>query len=656
MASGARAGGRKVRAILALGALSGALLAFGGNAAQAQNEFPGPAVFSGYSNGSNVHVDAINAGATGPRVADVETTFSGSAANSAGLKEVPNEMGVDLVPAPGTKSPSVDPAGKQAYGKGSAVEVGLGNNIPISDTNQIPLPTPAEAAASPAARSDGKPVTNSSVTGLITNPLVAVPGDPVVYAEAAQTQAAAVYNPKTCPIGQPLSYGRSHTAKAQVVDAGKANADGSMGSPLVAAQTSAFGDDRNENDARSFTYLVSNGDGTYGVASETHQTFAPISLLNTDPKAPPVGVIEVLGEWVFRAVATGKPGGASISYSVIGPSADADPVVIRIWLGAATFTDKPSLEIKRSQLFTDTGINVPAAPLLDLTIGEKERALQPNVFAPKLAAAAPALKAADGTKAAGAADVIRLAALDGGGGVSLAGLRVGHSEASVTVPAGGIKCQFPVSKVSDKDPVNAGDAFTWTISIPSDSHALDGLACDIVSMSAVDKTSLVTGHPSFTLTGADNGGVITGSAPNYTITFPALGTYKNGDPPKVVHINGKIANTTAAGQILDKVDVTANLGNCNGGGVLTGDALATFLGSAKLVGTGSSVNGSNVASILGTGTLSGPTVNAGSVQALKLPATGGPTTELGIFALVAMMLGYGAYRLNRKAAPIKSEE
>ena len=29
---------------------------------------------------------------------------------------------------------------------------------------------------------------------------------------------------------------------------------------------------------------------------------------------------------------------------------------------------------------------------------------------------------------------------------------------------------------------------------------------------------------------------------------------------------------------------------------------------------------------------------------------------LGIFALVAMMLGYGAYRLNRKAAPIKPEK
>jgi hypothetical protein len=654
MASGAKAGGRKVRAVLALGALSGALFAFGGTAARAQNEFPGPAVFSGYSNGSNVHVDALNAGATGPRVADVETTFSGSAANSAGLKEVPNEMGVDVVPAPGTKSPSVDPAGKQAYGKGSAVEVGLGNNIPISDTNQIPLPTPAEAAAAPAARSDGKPVTNSSVTGLIDNPLVTVPGDPVAYVKAASTQAAAAYNPRTCPIGQPLSYGRSHTATAQVLDAGKANADGSMGGPVVSAQASAFGDNRSENDARSFTYLVSNGDGTYGVASETHQTFAPIALLGTDPTAPPPVVIEVLGEWVFRAVATGKPGGAKVTYAVIGPSADPDPVVIRIWLGATKFTDLPALEIKRSQLFTPTGINVPAAPLLDLTIGEMQRALQPGVTIPKQAAAAPALQAADGTKAAGAADVVRLTALDAGGGVTLAGLRVGHSEASVSVPAGGIKCTFPVTKTPDKDPVGAGDNFTWTISIPSDAHALDGLACDIVSMSAVDKTSLVTGNPSFTLTGASDGGVITGTAPNYTITFPNLGAYKNGDPPKLVTITGKIANSTAAGQIKDAVDVTANLGNCTGGGVLTGDALASFLGSAKLVGTGGSVQGSNVASILGTGTLSGPTVNGG-VLGLKLPATGGPTTELGIFALIAMTLGYAAYRITRKATPVKTK-
>jgi hypothetical protein len=639
--------------VLALGALSGALFAFGGTAARAQNEFPGPAVFSGYSHGANVHADAVDTAAKGPRVADVEATFSGSAVNSANLTEVTNEMGVDIVPKPGTKAPSVDPAGEQSYGKGSAVEVGLGVDIPVSDTNQIPLPAPAEAAANPAKRSDGKPVTNSSVTGMIDNPLVEVPGDPVVYAKAAATHAAAVYNPLTCPIGQPLSYGRAHTARAQVLDAGKVNADKSMGVPVVDAGASAFGDNRAEADSRSFSYLVSNGDGTYGLATETHMTFAPISLLQSDPAAPPPVVIEVLGEWVMRAVATGKPGGAKVTYSVIGPSTDPDTPVIRVWLGATKFTDVPAVEIKRKDLFGAAGVDIPGSPVIHVTLGEKERALQPNLNDPKLAAAAPALQAADGTKAAAAADVIRILGLDGGGGVHVAGLRVGHVEATATVPAGGIKCTFPVSKVADKDPVNAGEPFTWTISIPSNSHALDGLGCEIVSMSAIDKTSVISGNPSFTLTGADNGGVISGTSPNYTITFPALGAYKNGDPPKVVHINGKIANTTAAGKIQDKVDVTATLGNCTGGGILTGTALADFLGSAKLVGTGSTVQGGGVATVLGTGLLSGPTVNGGSVAAIKLPATGGPTTALGGFAMAAMVLGYAAHRLRRKAAPIK---
>ena len=231
MASRARPGGRRVRAVLALGALSGALFAFGGTAARAQNEFPGPAVFSGYSHGANVHADAVDTGATGPRVADVETTFSGSAVNSASLKETPNEMGVDLVPAPGAKAPSVDPTNEQSYGKGSAVEVGLGNNIPISDTNQIPLPTPAEAAANPAKRSDGKPVTNSSVTGLIDNPLVTVPGDPVVYVKAAATQAAAVYNPMTCPIGPAPELWAGPRGQGAGARRATAQADGSAARP-----------------------------------------------------------------------------------------------------------------------------------------------------------------------------------------------------------------------------------------------------------------------------------------------------------------------------------------------------------------------------------------------------------------------------------------
>ena len=50
-------------------------------------------------------------------------------------------------------------------------------------------------------------------------------------------------------------------------------------------------------DTRSFTYLVNNGDGTFGVASETRMTFAPVTLLQTDANAPAPIVVEVLGEW-----------------------------------------------------------------------------------------------------------------------------------------------------------------------------------------------------------------------------------------------------------------------------------------------------------------------------------------------------------------------
>jgi hypothetical protein len=650
MASGAKAGGHRVRAMLALGSLMGALVAFGGGSATAQNEFPGAAQFSGYSHGSNVQAHVLDAAAAGPRVADVETTFSGSAVNSQGVKEIPNEMGVDVVPKAGVASPSLDPAGKQAYGKGSAVEVGLGNTLPISDTNQIGLPGPTEAASTPAARNDGKPVLNSSESGLADKNVLTVPGDPLVYAQAADDQAAAVYNNKTCPVGQPLSYGRAHAAKAQVVDAGAALPDGSFGAPIVSAAASAFGDTRNEADSRSFTYLSSNGDGTYGLVTETHMTFAPISLLQTSPNAPPPIVIEILGEWVFRATATGKPGGSSISYSVIGPSNDPDTPIIRVWLGATKFTDLPALEVKRKDLFGTAGIDIPGQPLVHLTLGESPRAIQDGVD-PKLTAAAPAVTAPDGTHAAAAADVVRLTALDAGGGTTVAGLRVGHVEASATVPANGIKCTFPVTKTSDKDPVNAGDTFTWSITIPSDAHALDGLACDITAMSATDNTSVVNGSPSFKLISADHGGVISGSAPNYTINWPALGGYKNGSPPTVVHITGQIANTTTQGQIKDTVNVVANLGNCTGGGTLTGDALASFLGTAKLVGTGGTLNGSNVATVLGTGLLAGPTVNGGSVLPLKLPATGGRTTELAGFSAVAMLLGLALYRITRKATP-----
>ena len=56
------------------------------------------------------------------------------------------------------------------------------------------------------------------------------------------------------------------------------------------------------SESRTVTYFVPNGDGTWGVVSETRQIIAPVSLLGT-------GItVDVLGPLVMKATATGKPG------------------------------------------------------------------------------------------------------------------------------------------------------------------------------------------------------------------------------------------------------------------------------------------------------------------------------------------------------------
>src|SRR2546428_934937 len=57
--------------------------------------------FSGYATGTFLHADALQAGITGPRVADVEEGFSGTAVSSSGLAgpAILNEMDQAVKPA-----------------------------------------------------------------------------------------------------------------------------------------------------------------------------------------------------------------------------------------------------------------------------------------------------------------------------------------------------------------------------------------------------------------------------------------------------------------------------------------------------------------------------------------------------------------------------
>lgn len=415
--------------------------------------FPG-AQFNGFSTGTNVHADVLRTSAIGPVLADVEVAFSGAAVDSVGFPAggVQNEENIAVVPAPGSPDAGVDSAGKESFGKGTGLEVGLATGLPNNDLNQIVLGGRAEGGAQPAQRSDGAPPLNVNDTGDVDTSLATITeADPLLYLRALFGQARARWNESFCITDGDLSRGRGQVAQAQLVDTSSDAATPDLDAPLVDVHADFFGDDRGVADTRSRTYLVPNPDGSFGLAAETRMTFAPIGLLQTSPAAPPPVFVEILGEWIFRAVATGKPGGAAVTYEVAGLSADPDPTVIRIYLGAADANALPTIEIKRSELFSPTGLVVDIPPglggpkLLSLTVGEDIRAISaPNVLPDP---ASQPTEAANGTSASGAADVIRISALNANSldpnGPQVAGVRVGHLEAKVEVPADGISCPTP---------------------------------------------------------------------------------------------------------------------------------------------------------------------------------------------------------------------
>jgi hypothetical protein len=620
-----------------VGALTGTLLTFGANSpvqAQSVPDFPGGASFSAYGSGSAVHADVIDADVPGPRVVDANVAHSGAAFNTGGLDAgIVSEVNTPIVPKAGASDAPVDSAGKESYGKGSGVEVGLGQDLPnLDDADQIKL-VQTGAASEPPVRSDGEAAPDSASTGLVESEILAVPAAPLLYADAGQARSGAVWSNKTCIVGQPLAFGEGTVADAQVLAIGADNAEtGNIEGALITTD-SEDGDD--VIDSQSFTYLIANKnadgtpDGTYGVVSETRMILAPVTLAEDATTGQGALQINVAGEWFFRVTATGK-GPATVQYGLVDPPEDPDTPIIQVLTdgvlqGGLNFQD----------LFGETGLVIPGLPLAQVSIGEDPRAIAAPGATPD-PESQPTLTTTEGSAAVDVASIILLK--PGDVGTHLADIRIGHMEASVKVPAGGFRCRFPVSKTGPST-VNTGQEFEWTIKIPSDPHALDGVSCDIVGIAAIDHLETVSGNPRPRLTSASNGGVI--SSDGQRATWANLGSYKNGDPPITVTVKGTAAG---AGTFQNVVDVTATLGNCNGGGLLTGEALASFLQGANLVGEGAVSGG---AQISGTGATGG--INA-EVLGQALPATGGGANTLYVgLAMAALLSAAGVYRLTRKA-------
>jgi hypothetical protein len=567
-----------MRRILFVVALLAALAPTAGQPALAQ--IAPVSQFSGYSTGTAVHAGALQSGTT--RLLDSEIAFSGANVNSGGL-------GPALVNEMTQAYQAAAKAGDKSAARGSGLEIGLTTEqANVTGANQINPGSTVQAFA---------PVSTALLTKEFQNLNVA----PLAAATLLRGQAQAIYSDSVCVLGQPISSGLGYAANAEVLPATNATA--------LATST---GNDA-VNISKSFTYLTPNGDGTYGLVTETHQTLAPVVLLNG--VTGPLVSLTFGGEWILRSTATGKAGGSKVEYAPGGSPTSTTPVLTLAIAGV------PTLSLTTQEILTQKGFVLPLPGIGEIVIGEDPRGIGGN------ADSAPEL-AANGTVAGAAVDVVRITA--SAANLALADVRVGHMESKVTVPAGGIQCGIPVKKVGTPTSVVAGQdqTVTYTITIPADVEAFKAIACDVTNIKVVDVTTAEPGVL-FNIVSASRDGKIEGN----TVTWENLGTYKPGDAPIVLTVGLKVPAGSAAGKISDTATATAVLGNCKGNASANADSLTGLasVNSAALSGSGSAFSGTAT-------TVAGP--------ATVSPATGG--TPVG-----GVQTGFGGMsHSNNRMGPI----
>jgi LPXTG-motif cell wall-anchored protein len=460
------------------------------------------AAFSASGTGTLLHADLLQL--LNLRVLDAEVGFSGATVNSKGIGDQQvNEMQEVFQPPQG---------GKNSYSRGSGLELGVLTSLPTTD-NTLILSGKAESAAPPSA--------NEPVTKQIGPINVA----PVLSLGLLKGQAQSRWDPNTCLLGEDISRGLGNVADLRLLG-GPADILQGLLQALVA--TSASSPERGVGQSLSRTRLVPqvNQAGqqlgpNVGIMSETRQTVAPITLFKGIPGAELT--IELLGEWVLRAVASGVPGGAFVHY---GPgTTNLETPIVRIIRTpiappeGSGLTDTvnglplglgQTLNLTLQQLLGPQGLVLDnLLGLVDVAIGEDPRAIGGGP------STAPE-QAADGTKASGAVDVVRVRLLPQGNNIlsgllggllgntglnlnlQLADVRLGHMEVKAAAPSGGIVCPgVDVSKVSDKQEINVGDSFTYTV------NATNPYACELTGTRVADLIGFENGRVGYTVAATD---------------------------------------------------------------------------------------------------------------------------------------------------------
>jgi hypothetical protein len=567
MRLGSIRGARRFCAPLFAAAMAGALLLSWLPASQAATVSKYIDV-KGFAVGMDEHTTLLRSGGT--NVAETEIGYGGAVVDgtAAGLsKPLLNEYSGPISCPPLKNDPKAcapSLVSKHSFAHGSGLEVGLGTTVPTgADPNQIILAGKSSSSA-PVSSHDRKEI----------GP---VPADPVAYASVTRGDTTANWNssalvPGVCVLGDDISRGIGYVADAQLLDAGTANADGSMKSPVVSTDYTA-NDDVSQTTSREFLVPTPGVPNNFGLRSQVVQTIAPVSLLKTpDPKTGVSSLLTIkfLGQWVMDVTANGHSGGATVHY---GPGkASPESPILQVFNGGTL-----AGQLLFQDLFGKTGQQIAIPGVLTVTLGEAPRAIaaagKPPVYSSK-----PKI-AANGTSVSAAVDVARIEIL---GGIQGAGtLTVGHMEAAAQVPAGGISCPIPVTKEVNPDKIHIQATpdtarVTFQVFNPYD--------CDLTNVTLTDEIRQKVGDPDFKLVAsdpaADSPSMPTENLKTADVKW-SLGTVKKGEH-KVVTMDVKSA--VHGGVLRDIASATGKLANCKGAGV-AGLSIGTLaIGSLTLTG------------------------------------------------------------------------
>jgi hypothetical protein len=520
-------------------------------AAQAQTPVPSTLNVKGFAQGMDQHTTLLQSGGT--RLADTELGWAAAVVNATGgglSTPLLNEYNLNfscppLKDDPKTCGPSL--AAKHSYARGSGLEVGLGTSVPAgADPNQIIAANLAQAGA-PPRKTDREEI----------GP---VPADPVAYASVARGDAVANWNtsglvPGVCVLGDDISRGQGYVADAQLLDAGTANKDGTMSSPVISTDYSP--DDNVSNTTTHETLVPTPGiPDNFGLQSKVVQTIAPVSILKTgggtnNPSS--VITIKFLGQWVLSVTANGHNGGATVHY---GPgTVSPQTPILQVFNGGSL-----AGQLLFQDLFGNTGQQISIPGVLTVTLGEAPRAIAKPDASPDFGSK-PTV-AANGTNVSAAVDVARIELL--GGAAGLGTITVGHMEASAQVPAGGINCPIPVTKAANPDKIHINSQpdtsrITFNVLNPYD--------CDLSDVKLTDQIRQKVGDPDFILAGsspaADSPAMPTDPLRTADVTW-SLGTIKQGEHQTVTM---DVKSSKNGGILRDVATATGKLSNCSGAAV-----------------------------------------------------------------------------------------